>query len=246
MKKVAFVLFALMVSIPMLRAQEEETFKPVEGDWGILLNINGLINNIKLSNTTSPINTSLITGKYYLSDTKVLRVDFGPSIKTVKNSREDSIGANLRGIDSTYKKSSIYLAMGLEKHFSGTKRLDPYIAGQIGLGFIGKTKIEQETREVSSLGTDRETITYERDGGFALGLIATAGFNYFVAKNFALGAEYSFGYNYLKDGGNFSRVTRTEPISGSPSSIVEKGKNQVNTNSFVAEGNARILLSYYF
>jgi hypothetical protein len=246
MKKVAFILLALIVSTSTLRAQEEETFKPVEGDWGILLNINGLIDNINLSNTTSPINTTVITGKYYLSDTKVLRVDFGPSIRSFKESKEDSIGNSLRGIDSTYKKSSFYLAVGMEKHFTGTKRLDPYIAGQIGLGFIGKTKREQEIREVSSIGTDLTTITYEKDGGFAIGLTATAGFNYFVAKNFALGAEYSFGYNFQKEGGNFSLVEQVNPISGSPSSDVQKGKSQVNTNSFVAEGNARILLSYYF
>lgn len=246
MRKIVVALFAILVSLPVLQAQEEETLKPVDGNWGVLLNLNGLIDNIRLSNASSPINTSLVTGKYYLSTSKVLRVDLGPSIQSKKSFREDSIGSSLRAIDSTYKKSSLYLAVGLEKHFSGTKRLDPYIGGQIGIGLIGKTKIEEEIRTVSSAGTDRETITFEQDGGFAMGLNAIAGFNYFVAKNFALGAEYTLGYNFLKDGGNFSRVTQVNPISGSASSDVEKGKSQVNTNSFVVEGNARILISYYF
>ena len=159
---------------------------------------------------------------------------------------EDSVGASLVGIDSTTTSSSLYLAVGLEKHFKGTKRLDPYIAGQVALGFIGKTKRDIEQREVTTAGTERTTVTYQQDGGFAIGLVGTAGFNYFLAKNFALGAEYSLGYNYLKQGGNYSEITQVTPISGGSTSDVEKGKLQTNSNTFNVDGTARIVLSYYF
>ncbi len=225
---------------------QEESLKPVEGDFGIMLNVNGLIDNLRLSNVTSPINTSLITGKYYLSAEKAIRIDFGPSISSIKTMTEDSVGASLVGIDSTTSKSSLYLAVGIEKHFKGTKRLDPYIAGQVAIGFIGKTKRDIKQREETTAGTERTTVTYQQDGGFAIGLVGTAGFNYFLAKNFAFGAEYSLGYNYLKQGGNYSEVTQVTPLSGGSTSDVEKGKLQTNSNTFNVDGTARIVLSYYF
>src|SRR5690606_20853388 len=109
-----------------------------------------------------------------------------------------------------------------------------------------KTKIEVEERMVQSAGTDKTTTTITRDGGFSFGIIGLVGFNYFVAKNFAFGAEYSLSYNYLGLGGNYSEVTRVEPLSGSTSSTVVKGKDMTKTNTFDADGTARILLSYYF
>lgn len=245
MKKQLIALALIGTSFFTVSAQEE-TLKPTEGDWGILLNLNGLIDNIRLTNPTSSYNTSLITGKYYLSSDKALRFDFGPSISSVKRMSEDSINGNLVGKDTTTTNSSLFLAFGLEKHLKGTKRLDPYIAGQISLGFIGKTKEDIEQRETSTIGTERTTITYQNDGGFGIGLVGTAGFNYFIAKNFAFGAEYSLSYNYLKVGGNSSTITQVTPISGGVTSNVEKGKRQVNTNTFNVDGTARILVSYYF
>lgn len=245
MRKQLITLVLLGTTFFTVSAQEV-TLKPIEGDFGIMLNVNGLINNLRLSNINSPINTSLITGKYYLSTEKAIRVDFGPSISSIKTMSEDSVGASLVGIDSTTTSSSLYLAVGLEKHFKGTKRLDPYIAGQVALGFIGKTKRDIEQREVTTAGTERTTVTYQQDGGFAIGLVGTAGFNYFLAKNFALGAEYSLGYNYLKQGGNYSEITQVTPISGGSTSDVEKGKLQTNSNTFNVDGTARIVLSYYF
>ncbi len=245
MKKRLIAILVFACGFGSLSAQEE-SLKPLEGDWGILLNINGLINNIQINNNTSPYNTSVITGKYYLTDSKVLRLDIGPRISSVKTMREDSVGANLVGVDSTTTNTSLYLAAGIEKHFKGTKRLDPYIVGQVGLGFIGKTKVDTEIRDVSSIGTETTTITYEQDGGFSLGIMGTAGFNYFLAKNFALGAEYSVGYNFLKQGGNFSEITQVNPISGGITSEVKKGKDQTNKNTFEVEGAARLLISFYF
>lgn len=248
MKKQLIALTLFGASFFNVSAQEE-TLKPIEGDWGVLLNLNGLIDDIRLSNVSTPYsenNASLITGKYYLSSEKAIRFDFGPSISSVKEMEEDSVGASLVGSERTTTNSSLYLAMGLEKHFKGTKRLDPYIAGQVALGFIGKTKIDTELKDVSSIGTETTTIIREEDGGFAFGLVGTAGFNYFIAKNFAFGAEYSISYNYIKEGGNFSEITQLNPISGGSSSTVEKGKIQTNSNTFNVDGNARILLSYYF
>lgn len=245
MKKYLFAGILFAVTIISAKAQEE-TLKPQEGNWGLQLNVNGLIDNFKLTNSESSYNTSLITGKYFLSESKVIRIDFGPSISSVKTMTEDSVGASLVGIDSTITNSSLYLAIGLEKHFKGSKRLDPYIVGQMSFGFIGKTKVDAEQREVTASGTDRTTITYEKDGGFAFGIVGTAGFNYFLAKNFALGAEYSLGYSYLKQGGNFSEITQVKPISGGITSDVVKGKSQTNSNTFNVDGTARIILSYYF
>lgn len=247
MKKILlFIALIIMVSGVATAQKTDERLKPTAGDWGFLINVDGLIDQIQFSSLKSPIQSSLLSVKYYKTNDLALRFDIGPKFISNTTKRADSIASNYFERDSTFSNFSLYLAGGVEKHFTTSKRLDPYLGASLGLGFIGKTKITEEERLIQPNGTEKTTVEYKRDGGFALGVFGTAGFNYFLAKNFALGAEYSVGYSFIKNGGNFSEITQIDPINGSNSTTVIKGKSQTNQNDFSVEGNTRILISYYF
>ena len=126
------------------------------------------------------------------------------------------------------------------------RRLDPYFGGEFVLSFIGKETVSWNQVTTETSGTT--TIEGERktDGGVGFGVFGIAGFNYFIANHVSLGAEYRFGYNYLKTGGNFSESVITTPSSGSPTNTFNKGTDELKSAGFQVNSTASIIFSIFF
>jgi hypothetical protein len=246
------MLFAVPLSIMAASGEEEHeeanVIKAQQGDWGVVLNLSGLINNIRLTNFQDSIGNNSILIKHYRKENLVYRFGLGAGLYSVKTSSEDSLKLNqqLLDKDSIFKQSSFSVSFGMEKHLGTSKRLDPYVGFQAMVGFIGKTKIEVDSETRSKAGTasiDRDIVM---DGGNAFGLHLIAGFNYFIAERFSLGAEYTLGYNYRLVGGNFSDTVIDTPLNGTGNSTVEKGQLAVRNSGFSPSGSANIFIAYYF
>ena len=95
---------------------------------------------------------------------------------------------------------SITLRPGIEKHFAGTKRLSPYIGGELIIGWQTSTdKFENQN------GSAIETFEIKNgsiNDGISFGLGALAGVDYYIAKKLYLGLELNYSLIY------FSQATR--------------------------------------
>jgi hypothetical protein len=248
---VTAVLYALPLTMMAAHGDGEgevETVKAQKGDWGVVLNLSGLIDNIQLNNFTDSIGNNSILIRHYRKANLAYRFGLGVGIHSTKTSSEDSLKVNqqLLDKDSTYRRSAFSFTFGMEKHLGTSKRLDPYVGFQAMVGFIGKTKIQVDSETISKAGTATVDRDFVMDGGNAFGLHLITGFNYFIAERFSLGAEYVLGYNYRSIGGNYSDTVIDTPINGTGDSSVEKGQLAVRDSGFSPSGSVNVLIAYYF
>lgn len=249
MKKIIFALSLIMASTSIFA--QEETLKPQEGDWGLSINISGIINDIRLENDKDANGNYMVFGRKYLKDDMALRVGLNINSERNKRTVEDSITLGsgnraLQTIDSSKTRFDFSVLVGVEKHLAGTKRLDPYFASELMIGRIGNTKSDATTTIKDVTGTDKTDFTRQEDGGLTFGLGLIAGFNYFIAPKFSLGAEFGLTYSYVKSGGEYSESMVNTPVSGSQTSTFILGKQEQTNNRIGVSSTSGIVLSYFF
>lgn len=249
MKKILLVLTLIAGANLVLNAQQD-TLKSRDGDWGFVLNLTGLIDNINIGNLSDANNNNAILAKHHLTDDKVLRLGLG--LRSVSNNwfNQDSInvtaGRALQVIDSTEKRFDFSISLGFEKHLGTTKRLDPYVGGELSIGRIGATKINTNTDITDATGTRTIQRIIQRDGGANFSLNAIAGFNYFFAERISIGAEFSLGYLYSAVGGDESESLVDTPVSGSQVSTFIDRKAKTSSKGFDVNSTAGLMLSFFF
>ncbi|MDF1672622.1 MAG: hypothetical protein P1U41_03910 [Vicingaceae bacterium] len=249
MKKICLSFTLILSTILTVNAQQD-TLKSRDGDWGFVLNLTGLINNISIGNLTDGNTNNAILAKHHLTNDKVLRLGFG--LKSVSNNTftADSVnitaGRALQEVDSTEKRFDFSISAGIEKHLGTTRRLDPYVGGELAIGRIGATKIDANTDISDVTGTRTISRIIQRDGGFNFSLNAIAGFNYFFAERISLGAEFSLGYLYSAVGGDESESVVDTPVSGSQISTFIDRKAKSSSKGFAVNSTAGLMLSFYF
>ena len=249
MKKI--VLSLTLIAFIATAFAQQDTLKGQKGDWGISINISGIINNITLQNQKDGAGSYEIFARKYIKNDGATPLAFHLAYNNQKWNSEDSIvigsgNTALRQIDSTVSRFDFSVSGGYEKHFGETKRLDPYFAGVMTIGRIGNTEITANTNIKDITGTDKTQFIRQQDGGFYFGLGAVAGFNYFIAPKFSLGAEFGYFYTYTKAGGDYNESLVNTPVSGSQNSTFTRGINEQATNSLNVNSTAAIMLSYFF
>lgn len=249
MKKI-FLACILFCGISLTINAQQDTLKSRDGDWGFVLNLTGLIDNINIGNLSDANNNNSILAKHHLTDDKVLRLGLG--LRSVNNNwfNQDSInvtaGRALQVIDSTEKRFDFSISLGFEKHLGNTRRLDPYVGGELSIGRIGATKINTNTDITDATGTRTIQRIIQRDGGANFSLNAIAGFNYFFAERISIGAEFSLGYLYSSVGGDESESLVDTPVSGSQVSTFIDRKAKTSTKGFDVNSTAGLMLSFFF
>lgn len=251
MRKIIALIILVTIGVSSYAQEANNDLKSKDSDWGVVLNLTGLVENISLSTGKDVNNNNSILVKHHLTDDKVLRLGLG--LKSINNklSREDSISLGsgnraLQVVDSTETRFDWAVSVGFEKHLAGTRRLDPYVGGELVLGRIGSTKIDVATdvTDVTGTGTIRRIV--QQDGGFTFGLNVVAGFNYFFAENISIGAEVNLGYGTSTSGGDQSESIVNTPVSGGETSTFSSSKNQLSSRGFNVSSTAGLTLSFYF
>jgi hypothetical protein len=249
MKKLLYIF--LFLSLPSLLLAQDSTasksaFKPQKGDVGTTLNLTGLIDNIQLQTTNSELGQNLLFLRYYLEDDLVLRLGLGVDFNSYKRSVADSVINTLVEEDSLFNRFVFNISGGIEKHFSSSKRLDPYVFGQMNITFVGKENTEVDTRITAPNGVGTVERIIKKDGGIGFGLLFGGGFNYFIAKNFSVGTEVGLLINYSSIGGTISDNTISNPINGSSSSNFITSEDRINQAEIGVQANALLNFSYFF
>ena len=98
------------------------------------------------------------------------------------------------------KSSNFNVALGLEKHFTGTDKLSPYFGGEVGFG-LNSNSLNGINTENGQQYLEGGTFTAQTVGGnnFYAGLVFGA--DYYFISSIYIGAELGYGFaieNYGK------------------------------------------------
>ena len=91
-------------------------------------------------------------------------------------------------------QNSFVFSPGIEYHFGGTNRLDPYMGFEIGFGRTSRLKTESIEVETFGNNSITSTLKNESPGTTLFNLNYLVGFNFFVFDRFSVGLETGFGY----------------------------------------------------
>jgi hypothetical protein len=146
----------------------------------------------------------------FSSETSALRINFflGSNSKTtITQQADDTITTGLKMNELRDKKSMLTFNIrpGIEKHFTGTDRLSPYMGAELdfGMGFsTEKSETEAYYSVASAAGQTPEVYTKTtkgKDGYMTFGANLVTGFDWYFTKKLYMGAELGFGFSFKKD-----------------------------------------------
>jgi hypothetical protein len=231
MKNLKLLLF-LTVSVILFRsAYAQDTLKTSAKSWSAELNVNPFQGQISLNNALNQIKV-----RYFATEKLAYRLAFN-----INNFRKDNGQSNVYGTNpienSDVKKSTTFsINLGLENHFTGTRRLSPYIGAEIAFGVKDASETintKQSTTEIKGGWQSTQVIQYNNGNGTyyytnifnteigfqSYGINLVTGFDYYVSKNFYFGYEMLFGYNYTK----YNKVETT--VTPKPGQDTQTGTN---------------------
>ena len=136
LKSLALILISSFLSFSVLAQETPKDFLPKAGDFGASIVVNGLINNVSLSTNSNSYGQNILFAKYYLKDDLALRAGLGLKLNRILRETADSSGALLEEVDSLRRSFSANLSIGIEKHLTANKRLDPFVFGQLDISMI--------------------------------------------------------------------------------------------------------------
>ncbi len=182
----------------------------------------------------------------------VFRLDASLAFNSSKFTEKDNhTNGGYSYTEESTKQYSIGLVPGVEKHFGGTHRLDPYVGVALPFAILGKlqeTEIEDDVYEDG--GFDKQTIEQTVPGGFGIGLDGMVGLNYYFADRLALGIEYSIGFSMLNIQGKatYKRIEKSKSSSnGTVETDITEFDDEIGLrNSFFGnKGVAGLNLIFY-
>lgn len=195
----AFALFGAM------NAQE---YKPTTGDVTVEFGLTGGLDNTSVGFAEG----GAFKARYFKSENVAYRGIFNLSTGS-KNDKSTSAETSSFGFD---------LGFGVERHFSGTDRLSPYVGGDVILGYSNSTQ-KSTGSEISG------------PNQFSFGVRGVFGADYYFAKRVFLGVEAGLGIGFSSTG------KTTEKSAGTTTTV--KGSSSFNIAPQLITG---IRLGYAF
>jgi outer membrane protein W len=223
--------FLLVSSLVLggLAANAQSDFKPVKGDVTTEFGLSGgvLSSNFNLNEAGQ-----LLRGRYFFQEKTALRLGFG----LTSTSETDKVyGATPSEEGNTVEKeTALLLNLGVEKHFTGTDRLSPYVGGDLLFGY-GTTKETYENRtSPTSLFVDNASGSVKGPNAVSFGLRGVIGADYYFTKRVFLGVEGGFGFTYAKNGK--TEVSNTTAAGVTTDVTIESTGNEFEIKPSVITG----------
>lgn len=188
----------------------QDTLKPVASSWATELNIDPFNGKFSLNNANGQIKV-----RKFMKNNTALRLAFTMGYQQDNSKMEYPYGVNPVYEKDIKKSTLLAVNIGQEKHFSGSRRISPYIGFDFGFGLkLTREELSSDDGSVEIKGAWREyyysgsyyTSRYAERGFWSLGVHAVSGMDFYVTKNFYLGCELAFGLDYL----NYSKIEVTE------------------------------------
>lgn len=193
MKKILFSIFSLAIAAG---ASAQSEIKPNPGDVTTEFGLSGGVLN---SNFELNEQGNLLRFRYFAKESLAFRLGFGLSSTKSTDNVYDADDDSRKG---TYKtaETDFLLNLGVEKHFTGTERLSPYVGGDLLLSVANeKTEFNNASMSGNSY-SDGNSGSIKGPGSVGFGVRAVVGADYYIAKRVYLGAEAGFGFLNTKQG----------------------------------------------
>jgi hypothetical protein len=242
----AFFTLSAQGQVVDLVSTPEKKFLPSAKDLGVTVNVGGLVSNITTTPRQDLRGENTLLFRYVINDNMTFRMGLAPTIYSARFLNTDSVGKDLVEFDSTARQSAFSIRPGVEFHFKGSKRLDPYVAIDGEAGIVGKFSAGATTNISDTTGTSKYTRTITEAGGFSFGAKTSVGFNYFIAPRLSAGLEYGMGIHYLATGGDRQEVLQIDPTSGSATTVRQLSSTRIVNTQFFVDPNVQFTLSYFF
>lgn len=143
----------------------------------------------------APINfqVSEIRMRYFLANNLALRTKFAFGYSNNTDYVYKVIDPSIPPFTLKSKSSDFSFGLGLEKHFTGTDKLSPYLAGEIGFGLNNNSLNGINTIDGQNY-TENGTFTAQTVNGnsFYAGIIFGA--DYYFVPSVYIGAELGYGF----------------------------------------------------
>jgi opacity protein-like surface antigen len=198
-RKILLLTFASLL-ISGVYAQEdasnEKTFKQVSGSNSFELEFDPgtIFNSSNTGNLFGLQNGFGVRYRRFMTELSAFRIgaDISFSNNTFITQQADEELDALE-LKTKFNSFGILIRPGYERHFNGTKRLSPYVGGELKIGYSTSTLKEEQQidNEVKAIKV--------KSGSFNFGIGALAGLDFFIAKNLYLGLEFTYGIYYTKD-----------------------------------------------
>lgn len=189
---------------------------------------------LSLNSGSSSINTFGINGRYFVKPDLALVLGLGASFSSdVNNFAENADGT---GEEGSFTSNNMYteLALGIQKHFTGTDRLSPFFGVDLALG---SERSKQEGDDANQSGYIKN-YSYDREANTAqLGLRLNLGFDFWVMDGMYVGATYRPLSLILQQEDD---ITTTSGSNGSSVKTVTPGGKYAALSTFGEVGSIRV------
>lgn len=225
MKKPILILASIFASIGCFaqttKVDSAKSLKPGAKSLTTELNVNPFNGQLSLNNSLNQIKF-----RYFTSPTVALRLGFNYSRIDSTLNASNPYGVNTYFSNDEKKSSTFGFNLGIEKHFTGTKRLSPYIGADLSI--TDKSAGENiSNNQMTTTVTNAWYYTYYNNNNSVItqiqqnaytryGLNLFAGFDFYIAQHFFFG--YEFNYSINKTNWKEVTITSTPPANGSASS----------------------------
>lgn len=251
MKHVILASFLSLMAASSLSAQD--AFRPMPGELGVGLKAQGFGPVIQ-GGFEGVFNFPTLQLRYQSNDRITFRLDIGIEGESRNTeSRDTSVFNNIvTTTEQTTKvrQTGFTLSPGVEYHFEGTAKLDPYAGAQLVFGRLGNKKtvseFDQKEGVTAAFNSSSEIVA---PGTTRVGLQVFTGFNYFIADRFALGLEYSLGFLSKREGGKTLESSKSIANVGgvvTSSEFKRETFDQERTTEFKNYGVLSFNLVYFF
>lgn len=201
MKKILLV-FGLAIAGLAANAQSE--FKPTKGDVTTEFGLSGgiLNSNFNLNETGG----TLLRFRYFTQEKMAVRLGFNLSSDS---ETANAYGANNATGDVKRSQTNLMINLGVEKHFTGTERLSPYVGGDVLFAYGTQNRSYNNSNNNINNPTYVANVAGEVSGpgSLGIGLRGVAGADYYFAKKVYLGVEGGFGFLYQNQGKTTTKTT---------------------------------------
>ena len=172
-------------ALALFAAVNAQEYKAGAGDVTVDFGLSGGLGNTAVSLPAAGLDAGAVfKARYFNSEQWAYRgiLNVNSTSTTDKSASVPNVSDNKQ----TKSNLGLELGLGLERHFTGTDRLDTYVGGDILVGFNS----QKVTTEVNSLtNTDKSKNEVKGPNAFNFGVRGVFGADYYFAKRVYLGVE---------------------------------------------------------
>ncbi|MBL7970958.1 MAG: hypothetical protein JNL03_05510 [Prolixibacteraceae bacterium] len=210
MKNLTLIVLLGLSMVSVCSTHAQDTLKTCAKSWTAELNVNPFQGQISFNNTLNQIKV-----RHFVSDQLAYRLAFNINNIKKENGQSNVYGANPVENSNVRKSTTFGINFGLERHFTGTRRLSPYLGAELAFGYKDANETistKQSTTEIEGGWQTPQTLQLNNGNGIynyisgtiyevgyqSFGANLVAGFDYYISKNFFFGYEMLFGFNYTE------------------------------------------------